>query len=89
MSPHLSGCRSKIRRNPDHADTNDNWHTLRPLQRILLDSSVRVQPHASLKTYLVSALSEGKVEYYECQACGTKLLRQPQSDPSTRWQLVF
>ena len=58
--------------------------------RILLDSSVRVEPHASLKTYLVSAFSEGKVEYYECQACGTKLLRQPQShDPSTRWQLVF
>jgi hypothetical protein len=58
--------------------------------RILLDSPVGVEPHASLKTYLVSALSEGKVEYYECRACGTKLLREHRKhDPGVRWQLVF
>lgn len=56
--------------------------------RTLIGSSVANEPHISLKTYVVRVLTEDRIEYYECRACGTKLLRDGMR-PGVRWQLVF
>ena len=57
--------------------------------RTLIDSSVANEPHVSLKTYVVNVLAEGNASYYECRACGAKLLREKQRhNTDMRWRLV-
>jgi hypothetical protein len=43
----------------------------------------------SLKTYMVSELVGGAIEYYECQACSAKLSRERRKyNYDGRWQLL-
>jgi hypothetical protein len=57
--------------------------------RTLIDSSVANKPHVLLKRYYEKALVQGDAEYYECQFCGTRLLReQKEHDPKMHWRVI-
>jgi hypothetical protein len=58
--------------------------------RTLIGSSIANEPHVSLRAYFVKELTEGRIEYFECQACATKLPREhKKQDIDTRWRLFL
>jgi hypothetical protein len=84
----VSLLRAKYARNPVCADTMPPGKPCIDC-RTLIDSSVLNEPHISLKTYVVNVLPDGNAEYYECRACGAKLLREKKEyAPAMRWRLV-
>jgi DNA-directed RNA polymerase subunit RPC12/RpoP len=57
--------------------------------RTLIGSSVANKPHLSLQLRSGAVLVSGESPYYECESCGSKLLRElARPDPGVRWWLV-
>jgi hypothetical protein len=57
--------------------------------RNMIGASVANEPHGGLTSYVLDAPVRDNLEYYGCQVCSTKLVRDRKShDFGVRWRLI-